>query len=62
MCNTRQWWAVKNHIKVGPCISREIAAQKLFAMLPKIKEALTGYGSEGPWFDIQWIDRDNQYE
>lgn len=58
MCD-RQWWAQKGVIKVGPCISREIAALRLFKQLPKIKEAMTGYGSEGPWFDIQWIKREN---
>lgn len=58
MNNTRQWWALRGAVKYGPCISREIAAQKLFDQFPKIKDALTGYGAFGPSFDIQWITRD----
>lgn len=55
----KQWWAQKGMIKAGPHVSRELAASYLFKQLPKIKDAMTGYGTFGPHFDIQWIKRDN---
>lgn len=54
----RQWWAQKGYIKAGPHVSRERAAQALFTQLPKLKDAMTGYGTFGPYFDIQWIERE----
>lgn len=60
----RQWWASYNkdgHVwhraSVGPFNSREEAAKALFAKFPQCKEATTGYGSHGPWFDIRWVKR-----
>jgi hypothetical protein len=54
----RAWWATApNKRKVGPGASREAAAQEFFLQYPNVKTTTTGYGSCGPWFDIQWIDR-----
>jgi hypothetical protein len=54
----RKWWAVYRNNKVGPCSSREEAAATLLAQLPKLKDAMTGYGEFGPHFDIQWVKRE----
>lgn len=60
MSDTRQWWAQHDYLKAGPCGSREEAAQHLFAVAPRLKDCMTGYGTYGPHFDIQWIVREEQ--
>lgn len=54
---TRQFWACvtrKPKTLVGPFESREQAVAQVFANHPSAKEATSGYGSEGIYFDIRW--------
>lgn len=54
----RQYWAkVYGCTKLfGPFETREEAAsQAAHGFLVPAKEIMTGYGSEGPYFDIRWI-------
>lgn len=55
----KQWWAQYKGCKSGPCETREAAAKRIFD-LPrnKAKSIMTGYGTFGPDFDIQWVSRD----
>lgn len=52
----RQWWAQYKGRKVGPAESRDAAALLYWETYPttKAKEVMTGYGTFGPSFDIQW--------
>lgn len=53
----RRYWAkVNGNSKLfGPYDTREAAEAAAFAgfAIPA-KEVMSGYGSEGPWFDIRW--------
>jgi hypothetical protein len=42
--------------KVGPFATREEAVQAALADKPKHKTLMSGYGSDGGWFDIRWHD------
>jgi hypothetical protein len=37
----------------GPFDSREEAI-KCVSLNPKVRCVMSGYGTEGPWFDVQW--------
>jgi hypothetical protein len=53
----RQYWAkVYGCARLfGPFETREQAEQAAFVgFLVPAKEVMSGYGSEGPWFDIRW--------
>ena len=62
----RQFWAQRGKSKVGPRASREealAAFRKAFyfrgtdaAAQSKRWAIMTGYGSDGPWFDMRWHD------
>jgi len=45
---------------LGPFETRDEAIAAVFASDPKAKEATSGYGSEGPWFDIRWTKREGK--
>lgn len=56
MSDSKQWWAA-----IGPRMvqgtSRQDAADQFIAAYPASKYAniMTGYGTFGPQFDVQWI-------
>lgn len=54
----RTYWADckvgRKRQRLGPFASREEAEKSARAVTTKPKSILTGYGSEGPYFDIQW--------
>lgn len=56
----RQWWAMYKGKKMGPAQSREAAAKLVFDKNPSAKEAMTGYGTDGPSFDIRWEKNPHQ--
>jgi hypothetical protein len=48
--------------RIGPFTTREMAYVAAWRLNSKAKSVCTGYGSEGPWFDIRWqtwLDRLN---
>lgn len=54
---TTKFWAYvtrKPKTLIGPFETRQDAVASLFAKHPSAKEATSGYGSEGIYFDIQW--------
>lgn len=59
MCE-RQWWARCGGLVQGPYNTREQAAAALFRIksMTNIKRVMTGYGTFGPDFDIQWLTRE----
>ena len=54
---TRRYWAQRDNHIVGPHASREEAAAAFFAAHPDEPEVMTGYGTYGGHFDIQWVKR-----
>jgi hypothetical protein len=61
---TRQYWASRGKVQMGPYASREDALAAFRAANPVKKpgrlpnrgtDITTGYGTFGPHFDIQWF-------
>jgi hypothetical protein len=53
----RKFWASvtrKPKTLLGPYETREAAIAQIFTAYPSAKEATSGYGSDGIYFDIQW--------
>lgn len=53
----REFWACvtrKPTTLIGPFETREQALAEVFAAHPGAKEATSGYGAGGIYFDIQW--------
>lgn len=46
-------------LNVGPFTSREEAALAAFDKHPDLKSVFTGYGSDGAYFDIRWLQNPN---
>lgn len=59
----KQYWAQRGRQKSGPHESREAAVAAFRAAFPDKKgkpharQIMTGYGTFGPYFDIQWEPR-----
>jgi hypothetical protein len=56
---TRQYWASRGKVQMGPYASREDALAAFRAANPVKKpgrrtDITTGYGTFGPHFDVQW--------
>jgi hypothetical protein len=66
-----EFWAKRTKRQVGPCATREEALRLFRETYPLtaaerrkrtglfsggIGRILTGYGSDGPWFDMRWHD------
>lgn len=58
MADTTQvkWWAKAGKKVSGPWASRAEALREFKVENPKVTrgEVLSGYGSDGPWFSMQW--------
>jgi hypothetical protein len=56
----RQFWAHyrsgRYKRKIGPFATRAMAVGAALVDKPKHKTLMTGYGSDGAWFDIKWHD------
>lgn len=61
-----KYWAKRGKILVGPFSTRDEALAAFRERYPfdgpdymarsKTKQILTGYGEDGPWFDLRWDD------
>ncbi len=60
MTDTFTFWAHfkagRNKRKIGPFATREEALTAALPENPTHKSLMTGYGSEGAYFDIRWHD------
>lgn len=63
MPDKRRWWyyidSAPGPLNAGPFASREMAASSAFALHPHLRKVYTGYGTDGPHFDIQWPENPN---
>ncbi len=58
MAETR-YWAKRGKRIAGPAPTRSGALalfRMQFSLADRHTQIMTGYGSDGPWFDIQWAD------
>jgi hypothetical protein len=63
---TQQFWSEvkvgRDEQRLGPFATRNEAYAAAWALNPKAKSVCTGYGAQGPWFDMRWqtwLDRKN---
>jgi hypothetical protein len=59
----RTYWADckvgRKRERFGPFATREEAEKAARKATTKPKSILTGYGSDGPWFDMRWPEPSN---
>jgi hypothetical protein len=61
----KQFWAKRGKAVIGPCATREQALQAFnsahpvkgpaYLLTSRKNDVMTGYGTFGPHFDIQWF-------